>query len=105
MKTAPIILMNPSLPASIPIHGVAGTLKQDETPRAPDVLQVEIEGLRQQIALLRDERDDLRRRLDAEAEERRRLTLLLTDQRAAISVPVEQPGGGLADWWRRLWSG
>ncbi len=84
---------------------VTGTLKQDETPRTSDVLQAEIEGLRQQIALLRDERDDLRRRLDAEAEERRRLTRLLTDQRAAVSVPVKTPGGGLADWWRRLWSG
>ncbi|HJW31356.1 MAG TPA: hypothetical protein VJ508_19140, partial [Saprospiraceae bacterium] len=84
---------------------VAGTLKQDETPSNPEALQVEIEGLRQQIALLRDERDDLRRRLDAEAEERRRLTRLLTDQRSAVSVPVEKPGSGLADWWRRLWSG
>jgi excisionase family DNA binding protein len=84
---------------------VAGTLKQAETLSNPDALQAEIEGLRQQLAMLRDERDDLRRRLDAEAEERRRLTRLLTDQRAAVSVQVEKPGGGLADWWRRLWSG
>ena len=37
--------------------------------------------LREQIEMLRDERDDLRRRLDTEAEERRRLTLIVTDQR------------------------
>ncbi len=80
----------------------SSSISSAETPSNPDALQVEIEGLRQQIALLRDERDDLRRRLDAEAEERRRLTLLLTDQRSAVSVPVAKPGGGLAGWWRRL---
>src|SRR5512143_1870600 len=32
----------------------------------------------EQIDMLRDERDDLRRRLDAEADERRRLILMLT---------------------------
>lgn len=37
--------------------------------------------LLEQIEILRDERDDLRRRLDNEAEERRRLTLIVTDQR------------------------
>ena len=37
--------------------------------------------LLEQIEMLRDERDDLRRRLDTEAEERRRLTLIVTDQR------------------------
>jgi hypothetical protein len=45
-------------------------------------VQIELEVLRRENALLRDERDDLRRRLDAEAEERRRLTALLTDQRS-----------------------
>ncbi len=76
------------------------------------LLQAEIRALQAQLEVaeqrLKDRAEvveDLRRRLDAEAEERRRLTRLLTDQRAAISVPVEQPGGGLADWWRRLWSG
>jgi hypothetical protein len=44
--------------------------------------QIELEALRRENALLRDERDDLRRRLDAEAEERRRLTALLTDHRS-----------------------
>ena len=41
--------------------------------------------------------DDLRRRLDAEAEERRRLTLVLADQRAAPPTPARR------SWlpWRR----
>jgi hypothetical protein len=41
---------------------------------------IEMEGLRRENVLLRDERDDLRRRLDAESEERRKLTAMLTDQ-------------------------
>lgn len=45
-------------------------------------IQVALEILKRENALLRDERDDLRRRLDAEAEERRRLTALLTDHRS-----------------------
>jgi FtsZ-binding cell division protein ZapB len=44
-----------------------------------------VEGLREQLALLKGERDDLRRRLDRADEERRqaqeRLTALLTDDR------------------------
>lgn len=70
-----------------------------ETIRNPNetgVLQAEIDGLRQQISLLTDERDDLRRRLDAESEERRKLTALLTDQRP--SPTASQPSS------RGLWS-
>ena len=63
-------------------------------------------GLGHEIAIIREERErerrqyestieDLRRRLDAEADERRRLTAVLTDQR---------PGGRATNsWWRRLW--
>ena len=46
--------------------------------------------------LRKDERDDLRRRLDAEAEERRRIAALLTDQR-----PSAQPDVGRG-WWEWL---
>jgi chromosome segregation ATPase len=67
-------------------------LKRDET----HVLQAEVDGLREQLALLKDERDDLRRRLDSEAEERRRLTALLTDQRPAAQPDVRR------GWWRQL---
>ncbi len=44
-------------------------------------LQAKIEGLQAQLELLRDERDDLRRRLDEESRERSQLTAQLTDQR------------------------
>lgn len=44
-------------------------------------LMAENKGLEKQVELLENERDDLRRRLDEETEERRKLTLMLTDQR------------------------
>ena len=53
---------------------------QLETPKEPSILHREIELLRE----LSGEKDktiaDLRERLDSEAEERRKLTLMLTDQ-------------------------
>jgi len=45
------------------------------------VLQAQLEGLSGELEQVKSERDDLRRRLDSEAEERRKLTALLTDQR------------------------
>jgi hypothetical protein len=46
-------------------------------------VQIELEeALKRENVLLRDERDDLRRRLDGEADGRRRLTALLTDHRS-----------------------
>lgn len=59
-------------------------------------LQTEVQGLREQLTLLKNERDDLRHRLDAESEERRRLTYLLTDTRPA-AAPASSSG-----WWTRL---
>ena len=60
-------------------------------------LQAEIQGLREHLALLKNERDDLRQRLDIEGEERRRLTYLLTDTRPPQTTTT--PSGG---WWTRL---
>src|SRR5918998_5332217 len=60
----------------------------DEIP----VLRAEIEGLKQQLALLKDERDDLRRRLDEDSVERRRLTRLLTGPtNKPASAPEPRP--------------
>ena len=50
-------------------------------------MQAEAEGLRAQVELLKSERDDLRSRLDAESEERRKLTAMLTDQRRGPEPP------------------
>ncbi len=71
--------------------GQPETLKKD---RKDSALQREYDLLREQIGLLKSERDDLRRRLDEETEERRmaqaKLTGLLTDQRPqAPEKPVE----------------
>jgi hypothetical protein len=65
----------------------------DETP----VLRAEIEGLKQQLALVKDERDDLRRRLDEDSAERRRLALLLTEPPGR---PTPKP-----PLWKRLFGG
>jgi excisionase family DNA binding protein len=82
-----------------------GTMKQDETSN-------DIGGLHRELELLREERerernqftsqiDDLRRRLDSEGEERRKLTALLTDQRPQQQQP-EQPRKGLRGFLHRL---
>jgi hypothetical protein len=60
----------------------------DEPAETPDI---ELAKLRVEVELLRDERDDLRRRLDAESEDRRRLSeRLLTAPQKAREGP----------WWR-----
>ena len=66
----------------------SGTVKQSETPNSNGMLQREIELLREQLDRERDTVTDLRRRLDAESEERRsaneecrKLTMMLTDMR------------------------
>ena len=63
---------------------------------------IEIESLKRENALLRDERDDLRHRLDVEGEERRKLTALLTDQRRQeppAIAPQKPAQGRLARAW------
>jgi anti-sigma factor RsiW len=76
-------------------------LKQDGTGKS----LAGTEALHRELELLREERerernqlngqiDDLRRRLDSEAEERRKLTALLTDQRE------KQEPEPRRSWWR-----
>ena len=55
--------------------------------------QVEIRELRAQLAAHERSLEDLRRRLDAEAEERRRLTMVLADMRQA------PPASPMRRWW------
>jgi hypothetical protein len=62
---------------------LSSSVKQSVPPSETGLLQAELAGVRGELEQVKSERDDLRRRLDAEAEERRRLTLLLTDQRPA----------------------
>ena len=81
--------------------------RQSETPqkdKRDSALQHECDLLREQIALLKDERNDLRQRLDQEAEERRmtqaKLTGLLTDQREAGRQKAD--GGRFSRAWSIL---
>ena len=68
-----------------------GSGERQETPKEPleiKLLEIKVEALEQQLNRERETVNDLRRRLDAESEERRtaneecrKLTMMLTDQR------------------------
>lgn len=79
-------------------------MKQSETPQESNVLQREMDVLRERIADKDGVINDLRRRLDEETEERRmtqaKLTALLTDQRA--TAPQKAAEGLLARAWSVL---
>lgn len=70
-----------------------GNMKQTEAMRQPatpendsqnNMLQLELKLVRERLAEKDETIEDLRRRLDQSEEERRRLTLMLTDQRGGI---------------------
>jgi hypothetical protein len=86
---------------------------RNDIPNDIMVLQLELKVRDEKIALIEAERererdqltgqiDDLRRRLDSEAEERRKLTALLTDQREKPAAEPEQPRKGLRGFLHRL---
>ena len=73
-----------------------------KTPNETEGLQAEVERLRERLSVTDIERDrerqqltnqieDLRRRLDSEGEERRKLTAILTDQRQPPPAPEPPP--------------
>lgn len=73
----------------------------DETPmesaESSAVLAERVRALERVVDVLEGERDDLRRRLDMEAEERRRLTHLLTYQPdKSADIPKDRPRRA---WW------
>lgn len=59
----------------------SGTVKQSVPPPETGVLQTKLEAAERLLEERQQTIDDLRQRLDAESEERRKLTALLTDQR------------------------
>jgi hypothetical protein len=87
-------------PAKPEASGSGVQLETSKNTSGNRPLEADIRGLREQIGLLLSERDDLRRRLDAEAEERRKLTALLTDQRE--KAPERPAEGLLVRGWRSL---
>lgn len=84
----------PVTPQSNDTPAMLGT----ETPNESGVLRLEVEMLREMLEQERGTVADLRSRLDAEAEERRKLTLILTNQsaRPAPQAAQERPR---ARWW------
>ncbi len=64
-------------------------IERDETPTNDNSLQATIEHLRELLSRTERERDELSRRLDEEASERRKLTAILIDQRA--KTPEQEP--------------
>ena len=79
-------------------------LKQTVPPSDSNALQREIELLRERITDKDAVIDDLRCRLDAEGEERRKLTAILTDQRAKpIITPPPETAAALPAPAKRRW--
>ena len=90
--------------------------QHQKTPHETGLLQAEVERLLDLLRVADIERDrerrqlsdqieDLRRRLDCEGEERRKLTAILTDQRKQASAeppPEPEPRKGLRGWLHRI---
>lgn len=74
------------------------TMLGHETPNETGVLEVELKMLRERLADKDDQIADLRKRLDQEGEERRRLTAMITDQRS-FPAPTEAEEGPRRRWW------
>lgn len=72
---------------------------QNETPNETGGLQVEIRMLRERLEDKDRVIEDLRQRLDAEAEDRRRLTMLLTAERPPAAPPAAAEPSKRT-WWQ-----
>ena len=75
-------------------------IETHENPTQNLFLEQEIRHLQKQLDRERELNRDLSRRLDVENEERRKLTLLLTDQRA--TAPQKATEGRLIRTWLRF---
>ena len=82
-----------------PVNKVNVNLYQPSQQQGIAKEAVEISLLKQLLKQVESERDDLRRRLDDEAQERRKLTMLLTHQPPIEASPVkkEDPEIALAE--------
>jgi excisionase family DNA binding protein len=85
-----------------------GNVKQSETPRNPETLHVQLAAMREERERERQQLqatiDDLRRRLDAEAEERRKLTLrLLPAPTPPPDAPASPAQASPKSWNARPW--
>ncbi len=92
-------------PHAAPHEAASDASRSDTVLQAKlDAAEARIIEMREAARLRDDVISDLRRRLDAEAEERRRLTMLLADQRTTPSTPVANPAPDPVpmrrSWWR-----
>ena len=95
-RIEPVELFRVYTPVNGSLHQPEETSLSEDTPENTDSLQREIELLREMLTDKDDVIRDLRGRLDAEADERRKLTLVLTEvQNPAAEV---KPKG----FWRWL---
>ncbi len=93
-------LFPPALP--LVAKGTAGNGKETAETTETAVLRALLGAEQARAAVLEGVVDDLRRRLDAEAEERRRLTMLLADQRSILPASAPLPPTPRRWWnWRR----
>lgn len=102
-RIEPVELFRVYKPVSASTQILADTSKRENAPLDTS-LQVENEQLRQRLADKDDVIADLRSRLDSEAEERRKLTLILTEVRGMqeSTQPVDAPRKA---WWAWLFGG
>lgn len=71
-----------------------------ETPTETSVLQAKLEAAEQRLADKDDTIQDLRGRLDAEGEERRKLTAMITEQRPRTPETTAERPKGFLGWFR-----
>jgi predicted site-specific integrase-resolvase len=81
-------------------HSPVAVSPQTSEDASVESLQAELRQFQQRLADKDDVIEDLRQRLDAEADERRKLTLILTETRSIVPpAPVPQR----RSWWQRVW--
>lgn len=80
-------------PLKDPSSLTAPSVVADHVPSVNEssVLSERVRALEETLDQVKGERDDLRRRLDSESEERRRLTMALTDQRPIAETSAPGP--------------
>lgn len=74
---------------------------REDTPNKEDNPRLELLYLRERLAEKDETIADLRKRLDAEAEERRRLSYILTAERGTQPIP-QAPEALRKPWWARI---
>lgn len=97
-RIEPVELFRVYTPVNGNGHQPVETSFQDDTQENTHSLQVELKLLRERLADKDEVIEDLRQRLDAEAEERRKLTLILTDQNRQLQSIEAKPKG----FWQRI---